>query len=279
VNQVSLIERVMHLRQSERLDVALLATSNLVPLLGVLLFDWNVFAILILYWVENGVVGAINALKIRKVEAPQVRLRDTAAWRRFMARDPDARQGSVLPLFIANYGIFWLVHGFFVFLLPLWLVPDGSALALPVTSLLGMLVAIAGLTISDAARFRSGFLAQRRYLETTAQHQLLSPYPRLFTLHFVIIFGAAAALFLGQPTALIVLLVLIKTGFELGALVIDRRRAPVIPAATPAVALTGARHVGHSPAVSRRSPHALGETRHQAARGERHQAQGEDRSA
>ncbi len=41
-----------------------LIAANLLPLLGVIFLGWDAFAILLLYWAENVVIGAINVLKI-----------------------------------------------------------------------------------------------------------------------------------------------------------------------------------------------------------------------
>ena len=51
--------------------VAALIVANLVPLVGVLWFGWNVWTILIIYWLENGVVGVFNVLKMRRAEGPE----------------------------------------------------------------------------------------------------------------------------------------------------------------------------------------------------------------
>ena len=37
--------------------VILLITFNLVPLAGVLWWGWNVYTLLVLYWLENGIIG------------------------------------------------------------------------------------------------------------------------------------------------------------------------------------------------------------------------------
>jgi hypothetical protein len=50
--------------------VALLVT-NAIPLIGVIFWGWSLFAILLLYWIENGIVGAINVLKIARAEAAE----------------------------------------------------------------------------------------------------------------------------------------------------------------------------------------------------------------
>ena len=46
-----------------------LVLANLIPLAGVLFLGWSVWQILIIYWLENGIVGFFNVLKMRKAEA------------------------------------------------------------------------------------------------------------------------------------------------------------------------------------------------------------------
>jgi len=41
-----------------------LIAANLVPLAGVLFFGWSVFATLLLFWVENVIVGVFNILRM-----------------------------------------------------------------------------------------------------------------------------------------------------------------------------------------------------------------------
>ena len=50
-----------------RVSLIPLIIANAVPLVGVLFFDWNLFQIIFLYWVESGVIGFYNILKIVKV--------------------------------------------------------------------------------------------------------------------------------------------------------------------------------------------------------------------
>ncbi len=53
--------------------VVALLVANLVPLVGVLWFGWNVWTILTIYWLENGVVGVFNVLKMLHAEGPEPR--------------------------------------------------------------------------------------------------------------------------------------------------------------------------------------------------------------
>jgi hypothetical protein len=53
---------------SNLLSVVLLVAVNLLPLIGVVLWGWSLMLILVLYWVESGIVGAINSLKIARAQ-------------------------------------------------------------------------------------------------------------------------------------------------------------------------------------------------------------------
>lgn len=47
-----------------RASVIPLVAANMLPLLGVLIFGWSTFEIVLLYWFENVVLGVINVLKM-----------------------------------------------------------------------------------------------------------------------------------------------------------------------------------------------------------------------
>ena len=47
-----------------------LIVANAIPLFGVLFLGWNVWTILIVYWLENGIVGVFNVLKMLRAEGP-----------------------------------------------------------------------------------------------------------------------------------------------------------------------------------------------------------------
>ena len=46
------------------ITVLFLIAVNLIPLFGVLFFGWSLFSIMFLYWIENGIIGFFNILKI-----------------------------------------------------------------------------------------------------------------------------------------------------------------------------------------------------------------------
>jgi hypothetical protein len=46
------------------LSAAVLVAVNAIPLIGVAFWGWSLMMILVLYWVESGIVGVINVFKI-----------------------------------------------------------------------------------------------------------------------------------------------------------------------------------------------------------------------
>lgn len=52
-----------------RLSAAVLVAVNIVPLVGVAFWGWSLMLILVLYWIESGIVGLINVFKIARGRA------------------------------------------------------------------------------------------------------------------------------------------------------------------------------------------------------------------
>ena len=48
----------------DRIALALLVAVNLIPIAGVLWLDWDLASIIILYWLENLVIGFYTLLKM-----------------------------------------------------------------------------------------------------------------------------------------------------------------------------------------------------------------------
>ena len=49
---------------TQRPSSRVLILANLIPLAGVLLFRWDILAILLLYWTESVIIGVINVFKM-----------------------------------------------------------------------------------------------------------------------------------------------------------------------------------------------------------------------
>ena len=190
--------------------VALIA-ANVIPLIGVLAFGWSVWNILVIYWLENGIVGVINILKMSTATG------DEAA--PGMTVMVNGRPGSsmtkagLIPFFLVHYGIFWFVHGIFVLTLPAFFsLTSDSGMTLDLGP---VLFAATALAISHGLSFWWNFLHGGEYRRTTVATLMFAPYRRLVALHLTIIFGAMAVMFTGAPAAAVALLVAIKTAIDL----------------------------------------------------------------
>jgi hypothetical protein len=55
---------------ASRSTVYSLIVANLIPLAGVLFFGWSLFETMVVYWLENGVIGFFNLFKIGLTKRP-----------------------------------------------------------------------------------------------------------------------------------------------------------------------------------------------------------------
>ena len=74
-----------------------LVVANLVPLVGVLFFGWDLGSIMVLYWVESGVIAFYTVLKIAIVG----KLAAIVA----------------VPFFVGHFGGFMIAHFLFIYAL------------------------------------------------------------------------------------------------------------------------------------------------------------------
>jgi hypothetical protein len=208
--------------------VASLILANLVPLAGVLWLGWNVRTVLIVYWLENGVVGAFNVLKMLRAQGPdpvrpevvvapdgrRIRVPPTAA----SLIPPGLERIAAIPFFIVHYGLFWLVHGIFVLGLPLFATAAadqafGTDMAPEPGQIVVVLIVLA---ISHGVSYRLNYIGRGEYLRVSPIQQAMAPYGRLVILHVTIIVGGMAIAVTGASAAAIVVLVLLKTAMDLG---------------------------------------------------------------
>ena len=230
-----MIARAVRLAQatSSTTSVALLIAFNLVPLIGVLAWGWNVATILVLYWVENGIVGVLNVPKMLLAAGPDEPPERTVQVRGIgpvlVRRSGTVTTAGLVPFFLLHYGIFWVVHGVFVFALPAFAgiaggtefrtLPDGSiefgAAPIAGPNLTAVALGAIGFAISRVGSFFVNYVGRKEYLRVSPARQMFAPYGRLLILHLTILFGAFVSLAIGSPVGAIVVLVLIKTVVDL----------------------------------------------------------------
>lgn len=183
------------------LPVLFLIGANLVPLFGVLLFDWDLAQIMVLFWVENAVVGFYALIKLGVIQ----------------------RWGVLLtgPFFIGHFGAFMAIHFMFVYYLFVRGIttrgPEPDAATALMSVFAPIWTAILAIFISHGVSFFENFLGRREYLGRTGSKQMSEPYRRLMVMHVTLIFGGMAIMALGQPIYALVLLVVLKIAIDLYA--------------------------------------------------------------
>jgi hypothetical protein len=223
--------------------VVALILANLIPLAGVLFLGWNVWAILLLYWMENGVVGVFNVLKILRAEGQEAT--DGSGPLVNGRAASSMSKAALVPFFVIHYGMFWVVHGIFVVTLPLFgMMGDlaGGDAEMPGVlegvQPLAIGFALIALTVSHGVSYRFNYIGRGEYRRATPSGQMFAPYGRLVVLHITIIFGALAISLTGAPAAAVVILVVLKIMLDLGLHLAEHR-----PRGTDATADPGAARI------------------------------------
>lgn len=222
---------------ASRTSVVALVAANAIPIVGVLFLGWSLMTVLILYWIENGIVGLWNLPKIALARGTGL-ADGTGA-----AANPGCQRTVLLPFFAVHYGVFWLGHGLFLTILPAFgsfggpvdrgstepFAPDagqpfigglfdqlGDGPGFGEVALGGLLLPIAALVVSHGVSFVVNYLGRREYLAVSPERQMVAVYGRVVALHLTILLGGFAALALGEPIWLLVVLVVAKTILDLG---------------------------------------------------------------
>ncbi len=190
-----------------------LGLANALPIAGVLLLGWKVFPLVLLYWLENVVVGGFNVGKLL-LARPQ---------------EPAYSVGKLflIPFFIFHFGMFTLLHGVFVFAL-------FGAKTLPRFDSLAELPAairayhlgwgVLALVVSHGLSFYWNYFENGEYRRASLPILMMQPYARLVVLHLAVLFGGWIVLTLGSPLLALLVLVALKTAADVRAHQAERHR-------------------------------------------------------
>lgn len=214
-----------------------LIAANALPVLGVLFLRWDAFSIVLVYWSENVVIGAVNVLKMITC-APDASLllwgnvdpSDKLNRERMERSRSDsvkmlrlANQGSkffYVPFFIVHYGMFCFVHGVFIFAIfghesGGFGALDGTDNFLQVFSEQHLWWCVAALAASHIWSFAVNYIGRGEYRRTAVPILMFQPYGRIVILHIAILIGGFVAMALGSNIFVLVLLVIGKTLLDL----------------------------------------------------------------
>lgn len=214
---------------SRRISRTSLILANMVPVLGVLFGRWTVSDVMIIYWLENVIVGFFNVLRMVFAQggmAPDVNKAIVA-----LTPQPRLLQNVAklffIPFFIFHYGMFTMVHGVFV----VTLFGNGGALTgspgihhggpfgiiysgLYQTPLFWPIVA---LILSHGISFWFNYIRDGEYLTANLPTLMGRPYGRIVILHVTILLGGFAVMAFHGAWGALVLLTVLKIVTDLKA--------------------------------------------------------------
>lgn len=173
-----------------------LVVANVVPLVGVIWFDWSLFGVMWLYWAENGIIGAFALARILTAGGGAGLL---------------SRLGLGM-FFTIHFGVFWSVHGVFV----ATLFGGGDAIGLGSADLAPW-EGLVPLVLSHGASFVLNYLVRGERKAAEPGGEMIKPYGRVVILHIVLILGGFAVMAIGGGVLALALFVTLKTGLDLGA--------------------------------------------------------------
>jgi hypothetical protein len=212
-----------------RPSVIALVAANLVPIAGVLYADWEILPLMLLFWLENLVIGLFTIARM------------------LLAQGHAGRQGAgqavialgnlvLTAFFVFHYGGFALGHG--IFLVALFgdkstsvgdaFGPAGLAnLVKEIVVQYGLAWALLALVVSHGVSFYTNYLRPRRFEDTVAIKLMWAPYKRVVILHVVILLGAFAVRATHATILPLLLLIALKIIVDLGAHLREHRRPQV----------------------------------------------------
>ena len=187
-------------------DTLLTIGFHLLMLLGVWIYGWSAYSLLILYWLETLVIGIWTVILVTAMPRQPIRL--------FSSPAQPATTGIGMALFVlAHAGVFMFVHLFM--LQGLFDMDLGAGSVLDISGIVALVLdgrlwlPLAGLFV-----IRALMTYESLRKGDNVDRQLTGFYFRIVVMQFAILGGGFLGIFLGAQAALI-MLVIVRVGFEL----------------------------------------------------------------
>jgi len=207
---------------TQRTSSLVLILANLTPLAGVLLFQWDVLAVLLLYWAESVIIGVLNVLRMISCETGDIlhgmlpQLAGQPVPEELSKRLPripgSAFKFFLIPFFILHYGSFCFGH-----LTAVVGIFSDTGISLGAGSSLAELwqtsfwIAVAAIAGSHLFSFFTNYIGGGEYKRVSLFLLMQRPYGRIIVMHVAIVFGAGLVMWLGSPLPMLLILIVAKT--------------------------------------------------------------------
>lgn len=174
------------------LSVKVLILANLLSVGAAFYFGWDIFTLILLYWVETAIIGLFTIVKMIYTG-------------RFLAL-------FLVPFFCVHFGLFMFVH--LTFLQSLFTPTVDSLLYGPITTVSNILTLVLLpaliLFVSHLFSFFANFIGKREFYAKGPMAFFAYPYPRIIVMHLTIIAGGFLSVF-APPQVSLALLAVLKT--------------------------------------------------------------------
>lgn len=180
---------------------------NLLPLYGVLQWGWAVFDVMVLYWLENVIIGLLNIVKMISWSVLH-----KGKISRFLTL-------FLAPFFAVHYGGFTFGHGSFVYAL---LADDAvkdvygndiidGLFAFVLNNEHGLLWGAAGIFAGHLLSYLRHFIIGKEHEKTHPMLLMQEPYSRVVALHVAIIAGSGLVMVTGEQAWMLLALIVLKS--------------------------------------------------------------------
>ena len=185
--------------------LGLILLLNLIPVAGVLWLGWDAGQILMLYWVENVIIGATSLIRIltareRPVPAPGSR---------------DTGPVGVGCFFVVHYGVFTLVHGVFTMMLASRIIDGEDGLWERVFANPTFHWAVLGATALQVVILVREWWSSGLWRRSSPGVEMFRPYGRIVVLHVTVLAAAWLLSETSAPMGAVLILCLMKAVVEL----------------------------------------------------------------
>lgn len=227
----------------KRSDALVVILTSLLPIVGVLFFDWDAFTIVLLYWFENGFIGLFNALRIAMSKPDYRSYADYVVlnpWlfdplRSWMAATPRITQkdwdlllrtpvsrhrliedtGFFALLFLGHYSLFMLGHAYLIGRLLKGVSFTGLGKLLATQMSLGFLLAVLVIFVQHAYSFRSECVQGGGRIGQGPIILMYRPYYQIVFIQVALLAGCMLISWLSLPPFVAILLIVFKAGYDL----------------------------------------------------------------
>ena len=198
-----------HFQWSQTITV--LVAANLVPAVGIVSWDLDLFSLLFIYWLENGVIGVFTVLKML-TSYPEMGLnRDPSVWCAWYCKGGRNRFNwlilAMVAFFLIHYGGF--LYGHWQGLVMLF----GEDLRSHMQQFgeqNGLLYTLLALILSHGLSFVRNYIGRGERKRMVVPILMFVPYRRVVGLHLIIMFVAGAVDLAGASRTGLLILIFVK---------------------------------------------------------------------